>query len=426
MPDSMSFARLAEKFFLPEFSNRLYHIDTVSLDFSGVDTVGIYIHVPFCNSLCPYCPYDRVLYNSELMARYVNALKREILLKSSLMKNVRISSVYIGGGTPTTAMKYFPDVMKMFKKHFDLSGGIFIETNPQDITPEKLQSLKKMGVSMISIGVQSFQDKYLRLIGRNYDRAIAKRAVKIARNYFDNINIDLMFALPNQTLTDFYSDLKEASALGVNQITAYPLFTFPYSSAGRFLRVKNVKLPNFFVRKKMFELMRDFLTSEGFYPVSVWGFKRGSLPEFSSVSRIYYVGFGPSAATKLKNALYMNTFSVNRYVERLFEGRFAEVAKMDFTDLMDDYYYFYWKLYETRVPKLEFDEMFCCGIKKRAKALMSLLICFGMAKEEDNYYALTKRGMFYVHLMQNHFSMNYISEIWQQMMENPEPEEIIL
>ena len=422
----MSFAKFVEKIFVPDFMGKFFHIKDSDFTLSNVDNTGLYLHIPFCHSLCPYCPYDKVFYNKPLAYSYVEAVKKEIKLVSSLTGKIVVSSLYIGGGTPTTITEKLPEIIKVFRDNFQFDGGIFIETSPYDITDEKMRILKDIGVSMVSIGIQSFQNKFLKLIGRNYDKETAYKSVRIVQRHFDNINIDLMFSLPLESVSDFYFDLKEAVKSGVNQITAYPLFTFPYSKAGKLLKVKNVKLPPFFTRKSMFELMYNYLTSENFSPVSVWGFKRGKLPEFSSVTRTRYIGFGASAGTKVKNAFYMNTFSVPHYIEKISNGKFAEVVKMYYTDLMDNYYWLYWRLYETRIPINEFEKRFSSGIEKRAKALIKLLFTLHMLKREDNYYALTRRGMFYVHLMQNHFSMNYIGKVWSEMMQEPEPKEILL
>lgn len=422
----MSFARFVEKIFVPDFTGKLVHIKNSDFTLPNVNNIGLYLHIPFCHSLCPYCPYDKVFYNKSLAYRYVEAVKKEIKLISSLTGKIRVSSLYIGGGTPTTITEKLPEIVKVFRDNFQFDGGIFIETSPYDITDEKMRILKDIGVSMASIGIQSFQNKFLKLIGRNYDKETAYKSIRIVQRYFDNINIDLMFSLPTESVSDFYFDLKEAVKTGVSQITAYPLFTFPYSKAGKLLKVKNVKLPPFFTRKNMFELMYSYLVSEGFSPVSVWGFKRGTLPAFSSVTRTKYIGFGASAGTKVQGAFYMNSFSVPHYIERMSNGKFAEVVKMDYTDLMDNYYWLYWRLYETRIPISEFEKRFSRGIERRAKLLIKLLFAFYMLERKGNYYALTRRGMFYVHLMQNHFSMNYIGKVWSEMMQEPEPKEILL
>ena len=422
----MSFAKFVEKILIPDFSNKFFHIESKDFTLPVLKSPGFYLHIPFCNSLCPYCPYDRILYNKTLAYEYVEALKREIGMKASIIGNVKIPSLYIGGGTPTTIIEKLPDLIETFRNSFEFGGNIFIETNPYDITDENMCILKDIGVSMISIGVQSFHNKFLKLIGRNYDEKVARESIRIAKKYFDSINIDLMFALPGQKEEDFYSDLSEAVKTGVSQITAYPLFTFPYSSVGRFLKLKNVKLPDFFTRKRMFELMHDYLLQKEFYPVSVWGFKRKHSLEFSSVTRTEYIGFGVSAATKVKNAFYMNTFSVPHYIEKVSNGEFAEVVKMNYTNLMDDYYYLYWKLYETRVPVKEFLTRFSSGVGRKGYILLKLLFLTGMVRRGENQYILTKRGMFYIHLMQNHFSMNYISKVWSKMLLNEEPQEILL
>ncbi len=355
---------------------------------------------------------------------YLNALLKEIEQIARLGDFESISSIYFGGGTPTLMVEHFGDLLEHLSKFFKIEGDIFIETSPYDITEEKLRLLKKYGFSGISLGVQSFQDKFLRSIGRKYTSKEAYHSIELTKKYFDNINIDLMFALPNEMLSDWEFDLKEALRVGVEQITAYPLFTFPYSSVGKFKNIREVKVPNFLIRKKMFEMLYDYSVSSGYQPVSVWGFKKGEHHEYSSVTRGDYIGFGAGAGTKVPGWFYLNTFDVDHYIKKINQGNFAEVVKMDFTEKMDNLFWLYWRIYETRIPKEEFQIKF--EKDKKVKFLVNLLKLFGMACDEGNYIQLTKRGMFYVHLLQNQFALNYIEKVWSRMLAESEPDKISL
>ena len=417
--------KLVEYFFLPELRRygKFTHIKEQDFILPETKRIGLYLHIPFCLSLCPYCPYDRILFEKTLSERYTNAVIKEIKLIKDKVGRVEITSLYIGGGTPTTIGKNLEKIVTKIKDEFLLKENtIFIETNPNDITEEKVAMLKDLGTGMVSIGVQSFQDKFLRAIGRNYDAKTAMNAIEIVKKYINNVNIDLMFALPEQSEKDFEYDLKKAIKAEVQQITGYPLFTFPYSQVGKFLKINSVKLPSFNSRKRMFYLMYNMLTKNGFVPASVWGFKKPDGAEFSSVSRMYYIGIGASAATKVPGKFYMNTFSIPHYIKRINSGQCAEVVKMDFTRRMDDYYWLYWKIYETRFQKSEFEKRFHSD--RKARLLIKILETGNFIKIKGAHYTLTRKGMFYVHLLQNRIALNHIGKAWGKMMQNPEPHEI--
>ncbi len=421
----MFISKIAETLFVPSFEKKFYRINDTDFQIPKIKEVGAYLHIPFCKSLCPYCPYDKFPFKEQLAKEFTSAAIREIEKVASTFGKFKINSLYIGGGTPTIIGKDLCKIVQSISKNFDTtSWEIFLETSPYDVSDEKMKMLKECGVSMISIGIQSFKDKYLKLIGRNYDSKRAFQSIKIAKKYFNNINIDLMFALPNQTTREFLSDLETAKNIGVSQITSYPLFTFPYTSAGQFLKTKRVKTPPTKIRKKMYYEMYDFLIENNFYPVSVWGFKRLKNKTYSSVTRDNYIGFGPSAATKTAEAFYLNTFSLNEYLKRVKNGKFPQVVKIDLNEKTNNYYWLYWRIYETRIPKKDFANKFMKNNERKAIYLIQIGKKLKFLTEEKDFWQLTKKGMFYVHLLQNTFALNYINKVWGSMMKDPAPHTI--
>ncbi|NIA23216.1 MAG: radical SAM protein, partial [Proteobacteria bacterium] len=187
------------------------------------DKTDLYIHIPFCKSMCPYCPYNRIKYDKKKVDPYVKALLNEIEIYGKRMGRVRIGSVYIGGGTPTNLIDELAVILKKIKGTFAVEGNISLETSVYDITEYNVKMLKKMGVEQISIGVQSFDDRFLRFLGRNYNTSDIVPAInRVKSAKFKSLNIDLMFALPGQRLSDVIGDLEKAVELGIDQITVYP------------------------------------------------------------------------------------------------------------------------------------------------------------------------------------------------------------
>ena len=406
--------------------NGVYRFDpTRSIDLPAVHRVDIYLHIPFCRNLCPYCPYNRIRYDKTLAATYLAAVLAEIDLYHERLGNVEIGSVYIGGGTPTTMLDQLVPILMHLRKRFSLNGEIAIETIPSDLDEKSLAKMKDLGISLLSIGVQSFDDRYLKLIGRNYPARILAPVINQAMTAgFDTVNLDLMFALPGQTTVEALDDLKRAMSLKSDQVTLYPLFTFPYSAVGKHRAYQHVKLPSLRIRRHMYRALYDHALAEGYQRVSVWGFKRGEMPGFSSVTRRFYIGLGAGAGSCLPGAFYFNTFSVPAYIQSCVEGKLPVALKMSMTPSMEHYYWLYWRLYETTVPKQELHQVF--AEQARILWLFRLASELGVMTDEGDHYILTERGSFWIHLMQNHYILNYIDKVWSTAMQVPWPGRITL
>lgn len=390
-----------------------------------ISAADVYIHIPFCHSLCPYCPYNRVLYDARLADDYVEALHREIDRYHAHFGNIEIGSVYIGGGTPTTVIDELGRLVEHLRLRFRHKGVIAVETTPEDLGEANTAKLREAGVDLLSIGVQSFDDRYLRLIGRRCRSdmlpVVVARALAAG---FKSVNLDLMFALPGQTTAQVLADLDTVFALGAEQVTVYPLFTFPYSSAGRHLRLTGVDFPRLGVRRRMYRAIHDNALAHGFECVSVWGFKKPETTRFSSVTRDDYIGIGAGAATCLPGTFHFNTFSIPDYIIRCAVDEAPVSLQMDMSDAMTGLYWLYWRLYETRVPKKDFTGRFARDTKIRW--LMWLALQLRLVADSAEIYELTERGAFWIHLMQNYYVLNYIDKVWSRSMRDAWPARIEL
>lgn len=333
-------------------------VDIESFELPNIQETNLYIHIPFCKSMCPYCPYNRVLYQEEMIGPYITALLKEIEIYAQKLGRVTISSVYIGGGTPTNAIDELEDVIDKIKTCFNVVGDIAIETTIADINEYNVQKLKSYGINMISIGVQSFDEKYLELLGRNYTSEMIKPALKLLKEAnFDTVNIDLMFAFPGQSEKEIMDDLKKANEYGIEQITAYPLFTFPYSTIGEYLKINKIKMPKFFARRKFYKLIHDYFIDNGYEMTSVWSFKKNNIQSkrYSSVTREDYIGFGAGAGSRFKSQFHFNTFTIAEYEKRLFEDKLPIAINMPISERLSRYYWLYWRLYALyNLPKSPF------------------------------------------------------------------------
>lgn len=390
----------------------------------SLKTISLYIHIPFCKNICPYCPYNRVPYDKEMAPLYKEAMLREIDQYSARLGKTEISSIYIGGGTPTTLVDDLGVILHRLRETFAVSGEICIETTPGDLHESTVRRLKDYGVEMISVGVQSFCDRLLGMLGRNYDSERIRSSVElVVSSNFKTVNLDLMFALPSQSNEEVLYDLKRAVETGATQITTYPLFTFPYSSVGSYLKIKRVRMPNLSLRRRTYRTIHDFLTEQGYQRVSVWGFKKGTSPRYSSVTRDNYIGLGAGACSKLPGIFYLNTFSVKEYIDMVSGGNLPVALTMRLTQQLEHYYWLYWRLYETHLDRQRIRDVFG-GEGMTWRVLLGLAKLLGFCKEQQSQITLTEKGAFWIHLLQNHFILNYINKVWSAAISTPWPERI--
>ena len=390
-----------------------------------VAATDLYLHIPFCRSLCPYCPYNRVLYDPSLVTGYVRALHREIERYHELLGDIEIGSIYIGGGTPTTLLAELGPVLEHLRRRFRHTGPVAVETIPDDLDGKTLETLRSFGVSLLSVGVQSFDDRYLRLIGRRYRASMLPGAIARALDAgFDTVNLDLMFALPGQTTAEALADLDTALGLGAEQVTLYPLFTFPYSSVGDQLRLQHVSFPNFRARREMYRAIHNEALAQEMDRVSVWGFKKHGVARFSSVTRDDYVGIGAGAGSCLPGLFYFNTFSISEYIRACLEQELPIALQMPMSEALQRYYWLYWRLYETRVGKDQFSRLF--ANEHLARWLLWLALRLHLLADDGEWYDLTERGSFWIHLLQNYYVLNYIDKVWTRSMREAWPGRIEL
>lgn len=395
--------------------------------------LGLYLHVPFCRNPCPYCPYNRIEYEESLYRRYEAAVHQEIdLVAKQLAEAIggrdgqrpAVVSLYVGGGTPTVAPEGLVRLIAHLQETFGAAGDVCVELHPSAMDDACLASLERAGVTMLSIGVESLSDRLLELIGRSHDAAAAEDAVRRAvAAGFDAVNVDLMFALPTQTLDDLERDVRRLIALGVDQISTYPIFGFPYTELGRELGIKSIRRPGGRLIRRMLALIRQCAKEQGFSQCAVWSFLRPGRKKFSSITRHHYLGFGPSAASMLAGQFYVNTFSVEQYADAL-PRRLPVALVLPVDRRLEMAYWLYWRAYEMKIPQDEFRDLFDEELDAVFGRLMSVLGRLGMVGKHNGCYRLTEEAAYWVHRLQNEYSLNYIDRLWGQCRQEAWPREV--
>jgi oxygen-independent coproporphyrinogen III oxidase len=373
---------------------------------------SVYLHVPLCRNECPYCPYAKVAYRPELAARWRRAALAEASWWARALGPAEITSVYVGGGTPTLALDDVAAVLERLRSLFRLEGDICVETSPADVDAGLAPRLREAGVTMVSLGVQSFSARRLETIGRRYAPAAAEEALRrLTGGGFAAVNADIMFALPGQTAAEVVADLRRAADLGADQVTTYPLFTFPYSAVGRYLRLRGVRLPDLRTRRAHYRAISAWARSAGFERVSVWAFRRGSAPRYSSVTRDGYIGIGPGAGSHLPDGFALNTFDLDAWAAACEAGAPALALWLPFVDQMSGWWWLYWRVYDTRVPDEGLERTLGPDAAK-ARRWLRALEAAALVRRQDGVWELTGEGAFWLHLAQNHFALAYVDRLW--------------
>lgn len=278
--------------------------------------MSIYIHIPFCKTICSYCDFCKFYYNEKWVDNYLIALEKEI---KSKYKNEPINTIYIGGGTPTSLNIKQLEKLLQLTKLFNFEKIEFtVETNA-DLSLDKVKLLKQYGVNRISIGVQTVNPKHLKFLNRNHTKEEVINLVNLLKQYDFNVNVDLMYGMPNQTLKELEEDLDFILSLDVNHISTYSLIIEPHTK----IYIDNVTNIDEDLDYQMYQLINKKLKNYVHYEISNFA-KEGYYSKHNLVywNNLEYYGFGIGASGYIDGVRYDNTRSYQNYLNGnyLFES----------------------------------------------------------------------------------------------------------
>lgn len=396
--------------------------------FQQIDELGIYLHIPFCNQICGYCPYNREIFNKELSQRYVDAVIKEIDSYASMVSSKPVTSFYIGGGTPTVLLQNgIEKIINHIYKRFNMQCQIHMESHPNHLSEENLSTLESIGVKYLSIGVEAFQDRHLQNIKRHYSVNEVKKIIERAVNRnFECVNIDYMFDLPHQTLSEVEQAGADMVRLGVDQAATYPLFKFPYTRIRNGSAKESNMISTLFRRRKMLKILEDIFYTSGFERSSVWAFTKKGIPKYCSVTVPLYLGLGASGGSYLKDIFYVNTFSVAEYIKAMENGKSPIALSIDLSKQMQMAGWLYWRIYETKFHKGDFEKRFGIHFDEVYGDPMKWLSRIGYLYNASDSVTLTDKGTYWMHAFEDFFSINYISKLWGTLKKEPWPEQVSL
>ncbi|MGD2105585.1 MAG: radical SAM protein [Anaerolineae bacterium] len=397
--------------------------------FQDIDEFGLYLHIPFCRRICPYCPYNKEIYDPDIAERYANAVIEEIDTYSGLVGSTPVTSFYVGGGTPTTMLNSgLARILEHAFERFNVECGVHLESHPDDLSTSGLQEIRALGVDHLSVGVEALQDHHLKVLGRPYTVEQVMAAMgRAVDSGFTCVNADLIFALPGQTYDEVEQAGQTLAEMGVDQVAAYPLFRFPYTRMGQSNGETNHHIRTIFKRRRMLRILERVFYSAGFERTSVWAFTRPGVPKYCSVTVPLYVGLGASGGSYLKDIFYLNTFNVREYIGAIESGTSPIALSLDLTEAMQMAGWLYWRIYEARLRRSDFQRRFGKRFDSTYISIVRLLSLLGLVRRDDgDEIILSDGGIYWSHVVQDLFSIDYISRLWGTSRDEPWPEKVVL
>lgn len=290
------------------------------------EELGIYIHIPFCKKKCYYCDFISYCDKNELIDKYIECLKKEIINFAQKYKDVYdITTIYIGGGTPSSINeKYIKNIIDTINNNIvniKKIKEITIEVNPGTITKEKIEQYKMARINRISIGLQSTNNKLLEEIGRIHDFDEFLETYNMARKVgFKNINVDLMLGLPNQTIKDLSNSVDKIIQLNPEHISIYSLILEENTVLFNLIEQGKLILPSDEVERNMYWYIKNKLELSGYKHYEISNFaKEGyeSKHNWNCWEQKQYVGFGVAAHSYLKDKRFSNIENLEQYINNI-------------------------------------------------------------------------------------------------------------
>jgi len=287
---------------------------------------GIYIHIPFCKTRCSYCDFYTQT-DTKHKDTYVDAVCKELILRKDYLNKESVQTIYFGGGTPSLlSLSDFEKIFETINRNYSVNDNneITLEANPDDLNDSYVSILRKLPFNRISIGIQSFDDKELKFLDRRHTGTEAENAVKRCREAgFNNISIDLMYGLPNQTLNTWESNLQKAVNLNIQHISSYHLIYEEGTKMHKLVTNGTISTLSEGLSIEMFSLMNNYLKEKGFMHYEISNFAQKGF--FSRHNSSYwtgdkYLGIGASAHSFNGESRSWNIASITDYIRQATIG----------------------------------------------------------------------------------------------------------
>jgi coproporphyrinogen III oxidase-like Fe-S oxidoreductase len=377
----------------------------VAASFDG--PAGAYLHIPFCEWICPFCPYNKVLARRGLAQGYFEALAHEVDAYLTVFPDA-FTSLYVGGGTPTL----YPDLLAPLVRRIPVRGERAIEVLPLHGTVARLEQLRGLGFSAVSIGAQSFHDGVLRHLHRPHDATQARDAVANAIGRFDCVDVDLIVDValedPLSYPGAFLDDVRHCFDAGVDQVSTYPLMRFGYTPFGTARHN----------RRREHEILAQVTALAhrmGYERRSVWTFNRRGASSYSSITRRRFLGMGAGSSTFAGRDFYVNHFGVRSYIEAVDTGELPIARWLRLGAAGGAAYDAFWQAYAGSVsPRLLSDSYGAWASPLRPA--LSTLSKIGWMQRRNGDFTVTDKGFDRYHDLERWVTYHFIEPLWAQML----------
>ena len=365
-----------------------------------MDKISLYIHIPFCAQKCLYCDFPSFARKDHLRKAYIEALNKEIISLREKHNNLEINTIFIGGGTPSVLEADELECLLKEVAKLNMAKDIeySMECNPGNLTEEKLEVMKKYGVNRISMGLQAKQDNLLKGLGRIHNYKTFKENFLLAKKVgFNNINVDLMFGLPNQSLNEWEETLREIISLEPAHISAYSLIIEEGTAFYNLYENDKLKLPTEEEERKMYHLAKKILEENGFnqYEISNYA-KEGKECRHNLAywNMDNWIGVGSAAASYINGKRIKNISSVEEYINSINEKGEAveEIINNSKNDNMEEFMFMGLRKING-IDENEFKNRFSMNINDVYGEILNKYIGEGLLIRESGRIFLSEKGI---------------------------------
>ncbi|EGT4143456.1 oxygen-independent coproporphyrinogen III oxidase [Clostridium perfringens] len=365
-----------------------------------MDKISLYIHIPFCAQKCLYCDFPSFARKDHLRKAYIEALNKEIISLREKHNNLEINTIFIGGGTPSVLEADELECLLKEVAKLNMAKDIeySMECNPGNLTEEKLEVMKKYGVNRISMGLQAKQDNLLKGLGRIHNYKTFKENFLLAKKVgFNNINVDLMFGLPNQRLNEWEETLREIISLEPAHISAYSLIIEEGTAFYNLYENDKLKLPTEEEERKMYHLAKKILEENGFnqYEISNYA-KEGKECRHNLAywNMDNWIGVGSAAASYINGKRIKNISSVEKYINSINEKGEAveEIINNSKNDNMEEFMFMGLRKING-IDENEFKKRFSMNINDVYGEILNKYIGEGILIRESGRIFLSEKGI---------------------------------
>ncbi len=403
------------------------HSRILKLDnFSNLDSVRpepgreylLYVHIPFCEELCPYCSFNRFPLDKDLAREYFEAVSQEALLYAD--RGFDFQSVYVGGGTPTVLPEEVGRLLDLLRNTFSIRE-ISLETNPNHLTDHIVKILQQGGVKRLSVGVQSFDDNLLKQMERYHKYGSgAEIRDRLGRlmGAFDTLNVDMMFNFPTQTMSMLESDVQIIKAIKADQVTFYPLMVSDMTRRDLAAKFGPVS----YRQEKLFYEQIVAMLREEYSCGTAWCFSRQhTMIDEYIVDYDEYVGIGSGSFGYINGACFANTFSIPDYLQAIKDRKLPILAKREFSIKEQIQYDFMMKLFGMSLDLKKAEEKYAGRFLKTLWKETPLLRLMGALDEDNGVLRLTPKGQYlWVIMMREFFTgVNNFRDICRAAIKGP-------